>query len=165
MTLQCCTPKQYFCDQSGHGIPNFEIYRGLPYQRGHGLFSSMFSRFGMPLLKYLGKRALKTGRDIAIDVLDKKAPFKQVLKGHLKSAGKSLAVDALERAVNYDPQQGSGISRAKRRYTVKRVRKRVSGSKPKKKKKREKTKRKQTARVNGKKRKTTKSKKFCDIFS
>ena len=65
--------EQYYAEQSGSGMPVFYGARG---QRGHGLgsfLSGLFRRV-MPFLsrgaKALGKTALRTGLDIANDVVE-----------------------------------------------------------------------------------------------
>ena len=73
----CCDANKhlyesYYLDQSGSGVPVFAGSRG---QRGHGLGSllSGFFRSALPMLKRglatFGKHALKTGLEIANDVV------------------------------------------------------------------------------------------------
>ena len=65
--------EQYYANHSGSGIP---VFYGALGQRGHGLGSmiSGFFRRAFPFIfsgaKALGKQALKTGVNIANDVID-----------------------------------------------------------------------------------------------
>ena len=64
---------EYYLNQAGRGYP---VYVGTRYQRGHGLgsiFGSLF-KSAVPLLmrgaKTLGCEALKTGLNLASDVME-----------------------------------------------------------------------------------------------
>ena len=64
---------EYYLNQTGRGYP---VYVGTRYQRGHGLgsiFGSLF-KSAVPLLKRgaktLGREALKTGLNLASDVME-----------------------------------------------------------------------------------------------
>jgi hypothetical protein len=70
----------------------------------------------MPILKYLGKKALSTGVNIGTDLLQGDS-FKSTMKKRLKKAGLDIAEDALEKVRN-SKQSGSG--RRKRRKSQKR---------------------------------------------
>lgn len=100
-----CDWCQFYADQqTGRG---WDIYRGRPQQRGYNIFSTFFRRFGMPLLKYLGKSALETGREWVKDVVIENQPPKQALKRRLVKAARNAAMegfDHLEKKV----QSGSG---------------------------------------------------------
>jgi len=103
----------YYINQAGSGIAG---YSGVRYQKGHGFFGRLLSGAVMPILKYLGKKALSTGVNIGTDLLQGDN-FKSTMKKRLKSAGLDIAEDALEKVRN-SKQSGSG--RRKRRKSLKR---------------------------------------------
>ena len=87
----------YYSSQVGHGLP---VFVGARVQRGHGL-GNLFSgliRAAMPLVKSgvkaLGKQGLKTGMQIAGDVLGGQKP-KQAVQRRAKQAGTRLVGQAL----------------------------------------------------------------------
>jgi len=76
--------EDYYSRQVGGEIP---VFAGSRYQRGHGLGSvlgGIFRRFVVPLFTTHGKTlaldALKTGMDVAEDVLGGKDNFKESVK-------------------------------------------------------------------------------------
>jgi hypothetical protein len=88
----------YYIHQAGKGYPVIARRR---YQRGHGL-SSIFGglfKASMPLLKKgaktLGHEALKTGLNIAKDVVQGRN-IKQAAKSRLKSTGQNLLQKAMD---------------------------------------------------------------------
>ena len=103
----------YYLRQAGHGYP---VYAGQRFQRGHGLgsiFGGLF-KAAMPLLKKgaktLGKEALKTGLNIAGDMVEGKN-FKQATKSRVKQTGTTL----LDKAIKYAGPPGERpIKRATR---------------------------------------------------
>jgi hypothetical protein len=96
----------YYVNQAGTGITG---YSGIRYQKGHGFFGKIFSTAVLPILKYLGKKALSTGVSIGADVLQGEN-LKKTMKKRLKSTGLDIAEDALEKLRNYK-QTGSGKRR------------------------------------------------------
>ena len=105
--------KKFYQAQAGHGFSDIELFRGAPFQRGYGI-GSLFARFGIPILKYLGKQLLQTGVNVGQDVLAKKT-FKEALKDRGKEALKKTAKDVLDKAQNTLNQQGQGIKRRKKK--------------------------------------------------
>lgn len=99
----CCDNNQqlydeYYLNQAGNGLP---VFIGTKVQRGHGignLLSGLF-RAATPLLKKgamaLGKHALRTGMQIAGDVIEGQN-IKQAAKRHFKEAGSDLVSSALQ---------------------------------------------------------------------
>ena len=107
----------YYVGQVGHGMPFFS---GTRIQRGHGL-GNMFSglvRAAMPLvksgMKALGKQGLKTGLQIAGDVMSGQKP-RQAAKRRAKQAGNQLIDEAFgppgKRATRGRQSRGRGIKR------------------------------------------------------
>jgi hypothetical protein len=87
----------YYLHQAGRG---YTVYVGTRYQRGHELgiiFGGLF-KAAVPLLKKgaktLGREALKTGLNIAEDVVAGKN-LKQATKSRLKSTGQNLLQKAI----------------------------------------------------------------------
>jgi hypothetical protein len=121
-------------EQSGHGLPAFA---GVRYQRGHGLgsiFGNIFSKIRGALpwfFKTVGKHALKTGVNVATDVLEGRKVVESLkdrgLEG-LKTAAEDVAPRVLEgiksTARELIPQSGSGKRRKKRLINRKRKRQR-----------------------------------------
>jgi len=102
----------YYANQAGSGLAGFQ---GVRYQRGHGFFSSIFQNVLRPLAKYLGKKALSTGVEIGSDIL-KGEDIKESAKKRLKTTGKSIVNDAIERAKNFAQTGSGGKRRRKRKY-------------------------------------------------
>lgn len=120
----CCDANRlayedYYLNQSGNGMP---IFQGARTQRGHGLGSVLSGLFrsAWPMIqtgaKALGKQVLKTGMQIAGDVVDgqnfKDATMKRIPEG----------IKTFVRSDDVTPQTGGGRKRRKR--AVKRLNKR-----------------------------------------
>jgi len=111
----CCDASRslyedYYSRQNGGEIP---VFAGSKFQRGHGLGSILggfFRRLVLPFLKTNGKmmleNAMKTGVDVASDVIDGKS-FKSSVKSHVPAGIKRTAS-------NLKFQSGSGVGRVKR---------------------------------------------------
>lgn len=128
-----CDFGRHFVSQAGQGYSSLNVYRGIPYQRGHG-FGSFFSRFAVPIAKFFGRQLLKTGVAVGGDILDNKSP-KEALKNRLQETTKSVIREGWNKA-NEIVQRGTGRKRVlKRKPTRKRkpARKRKPKRKPKKK--------------------------------
>lgn len=125
---------RYYTKQAGTGLP---VYTGAQYQRGHGIFSSIF-RHVIPFLKKagigIGKNLLRTGNNILTDV-----ETGQSLSNSLKRRAKELPEQLLT------AMTGGGASSPKKKHIksstkekhIKRDslhKKKVSKSKSKKKK-------------------------------
>ena len=104
----------YYTQQAGTGLTGFQGYR---YQRGHGFFGRLISKAVFPLLKFLGKRALSTGADIATDVLVNKRNIADAAKERLENEGRELASAGIQRAKKY-VLEGKG----RKRKAIKRLR-------------------------------------------
>lgn len=113
----CCDASKhlyesYYRDQSGSGMPIFIGGRG---QRGHGLGSMLsgFFRSAFPMIKRglaaFGKHALKTGLDIANDVVAGDS-FKESTKRRVPEGIKRFATSE-----NFINQSGSGRRQIKRK--------------------------------------------------
>lgn len=105
--------KHFYSNQAGHGFSDIELFRGAPFQRGYG-FGSLFARFGLPILKFLGKQILKTGVSVGQDVIDKK-PFKQSVKERGKEALTRTAQNVIDKAQTVINQQGKGVKRKRKK--------------------------------------------------
>lgn len=85
--------EHHYIQQIGHGLP---VFRGSRAQKGHGLGNVLGGLFrsAMPLLKKgvksLGKEALRTGVEIAGDVLDGRS-IRDSAKTRTLAAGKRVA--------------------------------------------------------------------------
>ncbi|RWS04209.1 uncharacterized protein B4U79_11400 [Dinothrombium tinctorium] len=101
---QCViTMDEFYIDQAGNGYP---FFAGIRYQRGHGWFGRLFKGGVLPLLRYVGKKALKTGSNVVRDVLQGD-DLGSSAKKHLKTAVHEAADDAFEKIT----QRGKGIKR------------------------------------------------------
>ena len=105
---------EYYLNQAGRGYP---VYVGTRYQRGHGLgsiFGSLF-KSAVPLLKRgaktLGREALKTGLNLASDVMEGQN-VTQAAKSRLKSTGQNLLQKAMD---TVGPPGERSIKRAAKR--------------------------------------------------
>ena len=111
----------YYQRQVGHGMPYFS---GTRVQRGHGL-GNIFSglvRAAMPLvksgMKALGKQGLKTGMQIAGDVLQGRKP-RRAASRRTKQAGKQLLSRALQQFMPPgEPKKRKGIKRRAQQRSV-----------------------------------------------
>jgi hypothetical protein len=104
----------YYVNQAGNGLSGFE---GVRFQRGHGFFGRFFKSSIIPMLKFLGKRALSSGADIASDVLEG-IPIKEAAKARGVEAMKGVTSAGINRARQF-VQSGKG--RKRRRRVVKTV--------------------------------------------
>ena len=106
----------YYLDQAGNGVP-LQAFYGMRSQRGHGFFGRLISRAVLPLLRYLGSKALDTGKNIYED-------FKSGID--ITDSFKNRGIDTLQTIVNDGiqnlRQKGSGINtrRVKRKTQSKR---------------------------------------------
>lgn len=119
-----CPYENYYCHQAGSGIG--VIYKGTPYQRGHGIGSFLGGLFRsvLPLLssgaKAIGKEALSTGVGVLSDMFNAR-PIDGSIKTRLKEASSNLK-RKIDNKIDNINMSGSG-------YKVKR--KRLSSSIPK----------------------------------
>jgi len=104
--------EDYYSRQAGGEIP---VFIGSRYQRGHGLGSvlgGLFRRFVIPLFRTHGKTvaldALRTGMDVAEDVLGSGRGLKESVKKRVPEGIKRTAQSLIR-------QSGSGRKRRKRR--------------------------------------------------
>lgn len=113
-----CDYDSYYSDQAG-GKLDISYYRGLPYQRGSGIFSSFAKRFGVPALKYLFKRGVSVGKDILTDVAAGKS-LKESTKSSFKKGTATALKDLSERLHPSDrsDQTGTGL-RVKPKINIK----------------------------------------------
>ncbi|RWR98440.1 hypothetical protein B4U79_14489, partial [Dinothrombium tinctorium] len=113
------TMDEFYIDQAGNGYP---FFAGLRYQRGHGWFGRLFKGGVLPLIRYVGKKALKTGSNVVKDVLQGD-DLATSTKKHIKTAIHEAADDAIDKIT----QRGKGIKRKASDHpnlTVKRRKKR-----------------------------------------
>jgi hypothetical protein len=114
--------ERYYLDQVGSGIAG---YKGVRYQKGSGFFSRIFSSAIYPLMKYFGKKALRTGINIASDVFHKDQHWKDSLRERGKQAGAEVLDDGYQKAMQ-KLQRGRGRRRKpKKRKTKKRKVKKI----------------------------------------
>ncbi|MDI9311994.1 MAG: hypothetical protein QM535_17405 [Limnohabitans sp.] len=113
--------ESYYITQAGSGLSGF---RGVRYQRGYGFFGRLLSGAVYPMLRFLGKNLLKTGANVANDLLESgdfsKDNFKNVAMRNVKSRSKEAfdeAVDSIKKKI-----RGEG-----RRKRVKRTSRKLLG--------------------------------------
>ena len=88
---------RYYSHQAGSG---YNVYRGAPYQEGYGIGSFLGGLFRsvFPLLKQgaktVGKELLRTGINVAGDVLDNNSPIEEALKTRWQEAKSNLKTKA-----------------------------------------------------------------------
>jgi len=116
--------KAYCCDASRHAYENYysrqvggeiPVFIGSRYQRGHGLGSVLggfLRRFIIPLFTTHGKTlaldALRTGMDVAEDVLGGKQGLKESVKKRVPEGIKRSAQNLIR-------QSGSGVAKRRRK--------------------------------------------------
>lgn len=107
-----CPYQQYYAQQAGSGIG--AIYRGAPYQRGHGIGSFLGGIFRsiLPLFKsgarIVGQEALKSGSSFLGDLAENR-PAKEAFQNRLQEAGRSLKRRADQKISSL--MEGSGYKR------------------------------------------------------
>ncbi len=119
-----CDYQTYYAKQAG-GQLDISYYRGAPYQRGYGFFTNLAKRYGIPVLKYLFKQGVQTGKDIWSDVAAGKQ-FSTAAKSNLRKRVASTFQDLGEKI----SQSGSGMRKRprlvkKRRKTKRRVKRKL----------------------------------------
>ena len=109
--------------QCGHGLAGFE---GVRYQKGFGLLGNLFAK-ALPYLKqfgkYIGRKLLGVGSEIAGDISEGK-PIKESVAKRFKSSASVVAQDSMTKLQNL-LQNGKG----KRRRVVAKKKKAVRVSK------------------------------------
>lgn len=107
---------QHYRSQAGNGFSDITLYRGQPYQRGYG-FGSVFRRFGVPILQFLGKQFVKTGIDVGNDYLSG-ANLRSSFKARGRQGLKNAAKEGLSKLDSLVDQVGTGIRKRKRRKCI-----------------------------------------------
>ena len=134
-----CDYDKYFIDQAG-GSLDIAYYRGNPYQRGYGRFSSFARRFGIPAMKYLFKHGLEFGKNLYSDIREGK-DVKESIKSNLKKRLSSTLQDIDSKIA----QSGTGMRKRPRLMSYKKRQTRKKRVRPKRtKRKSGKTKRKRS---------------------
>lgn len=107
---------------NGGAQPSFNVFRGVPSQRGYGILSNVIRRFGVPLITYLAPRLFAKGKEIASDIYLRDRPPKEAIRARLKEGGRELLRDTLNKAANYTNnhfgQEGSGQPLKFQRYNL-----------------------------------------------
>lgn len=96
--------------QEGYG--QFPVFTARRRQYGGGFFD-VVRRYGVPLLKYLGKEVLGTAVKVGEDVLDGK-DIKEAASVRVKAASRKVGSDAITRSKKFLQTGG------KRRKSIKR---------------------------------------------
>lgn len=105
--------ENYYLKQAGNGLP-LQIFTGARYQRGAGFFGRIFTTQILPILRYLGSKALGTGKAIFDDI-------KTSSTNRIIDTVNEIAREAIKRKVppssasNSTNQTGEGIKRKKRK--------------------------------------------------
>ena len=136
--------------QTGYGIEDIHFYQGRPYQRGHGI-GTAFRRFGIPMLKFLGRHLLPAGVAVGSDIMNKRS-LKESLRERGANAFRNAGREGVDRIASLIAQRGSG-----------RVYKK--GRKKRKKKNTKKTIGKRKVKTTKKRKKTTRKRRLRDIFN
>jgi hypothetical protein len=106
----------YYVTQAGSGVSN--VYKGVSYQRGHGIGSFLAGLFRRALpfiktgVKTLGKETAKAGLHVLGDV-SSDIPIKESLKARFGEARDNIKRKAVEKIDSL--MQGSGYKTSKRR--------------------------------------------------
>lgn len=116
-----CNFNGYYQNQAGFGLADITVFRGTPYQRGRG-FGTVFTKFGVPLLKYLGKKFLSTGVAVGSDMLAKR-PIKEALRSRISESVKTAGHEGVDKLANLIAQTGSGRLYKRKRISKKKLRK------------------------------------------
>ena len=123
-----CDYENYYLSQIGGNLSEDLYYNPLKqynYQRGSGWFSRFATRFAIPALKYIGKRALNIGRDIVLDI----AAGKNVRESTKSNFKKGVSDSLKDLSNKMTPQTGSGKKRKRSKSQNKIVKRRRIKSK------------------------------------
>jgi hypothetical protein len=112
---------KYYTGQSrsGSGIPG---YYGDIYQRGSGIWGTLFRKLALPVIKYFGKKGASTLVKAGSAALSGEN-FVESLKKHGKEAATDIVSDAAKRATTFI-QTGKGKKRSRKPKKNKRNKKR-----------------------------------------
>ena len=111
----------HYQQQAGNGISDITVFRGQPYQRGYGL-GSVFTRFGIPILKFLTKHFVKTGINVGNDFLSG-GDLKASIRAHGRQGIRNTAKEGLSKLSDLIDQSGSGIRKRKAKKVIKSAKK------------------------------------------
>lgn len=109
-----CPYQSYYHQQAGGGVG--AIYRGAPYQKGHGIGSFLGGLFRsvMPLLKSgaraVGKETLRAGANI-IDDMSNNTSLKEAFQNRIHEASENLKRKALQKI---SAMEGKGLYKRRR---------------------------------------------------
>lgn len=115
-----CPYEHYYSHQAGSGIG--VIYKGAPYQRGHGIGSFLGGLFRcvLPLLssgaKAVGKEALSAGVGLLSDLASAR-PMEDSIKSRLKEASTNLKRKAVNKIDSIN-MSGSGYKTKRKRLST-----------------------------------------------
>lgn len=148
------------------------VYIGTPNQRGHGIGSFLGGLFRrvLPLIKKgakaVGKEALRTGVNVAGDVLERNITLKDAVRERVRESGGKLKRKAEEKIDTL--MRGSGYKTRKISRTahslIERKPRRISGKKKSVTKRRVIKKKKKTTSKRKTKKKKTRQRTVADIF-
>lgn len=105
-----CDYESYYSSQIGGNLSEDLYYNPLKqynYQRGSGWFSRFATRYSIPALKYIGKKALGIGRDIILDI----AAGKNVRESTKSNFKKGVSESLKDLSNRMTTQKGSGKKR------------------------------------------------------
>ena len=131
---------EYYKTQAGTGLTGFQ---GVRYQRGHGFFGRLLSKAVYPLLRFLGKKAVGVGADLANDIIVEKKNWKDAAKERFDEVAQDVVKAGVKKAKNF-AQKGSG---QKRRIKIKTKRQRKTKKAMKKPIKRKQTRKKNPSKI------------------
>lgn len=127
-----CPYLHYYSHQAGTGIG--AIYKGAPYQRGHGIGSFLGGLFRsvLPLLKngakVVGKEALNAGVGLLSDMLNVQ-PIDESIRSRFKTATSNLKQKADKKIDSIMNGSGYKIRRQKRKRVTSKNTLKQKGSK------------------------------------
>lgn len=102
--------EQYY-NQQGNGVP-YPVFRGRATMKGHGFgfLGRIAKRFSKPLFNWLMPKILKTGRDVADDLIEKKRNLKDSLKHNAMNTVKETFFESLPAIHDKLTQSGQGLA-------------------------------------------------------
>ena len=121
LLIETVNMRAYFVDPGvvQIGGADFEIYRGVPYQRGRGLgglFRGIWN-VAVPILRSIGadvgKEALQSAAQLASDVAQGE-DIKQSLKRNTARATRNVLQSTAKKLDNQQQQVGSGLGKRQR---------------------------------------------------
>ena len=100
--------RDYYVRQAGSAL---RVFKGARSQAGNGIFSNFFRKYGIDLLKFIGKRTFAPLKEAGEAIFVNKTDPKEAIKRGFKQSARNLALGAIDSAKDKISQLGTGRRR------------------------------------------------------